>query len=85
MPALAPLRLAPVSVTVFPVPTFLSLKLAVPPVRLTMSPPIVPLSERVSAVALLLPSYCLLSAVKLPVMCFAVMLAVALAVVFSSV
>ena len=63
MPALVPVRLRPVAVTVFPVPKFLSAKVAVPPVRLTSSVPITPVSVRVRIVAAVVPSYTLLSAV----------------------
>ena len=82
-----PLNPAPASVTVLPVPTFASAKVAVPPIRLTLaaSPASTPESVCVSTVALVLPLYTLLSAVKLPVMCKAEMLAVAVSVVEASV
>ena len=60
----------PVPLTVLPVPTFLSEKVAEPPVSeisAAPSPTAWPVSERVAIVATLLPLYCLLEAVKLPV------------------
>ena len=54
--ASVPVRLAPVRVTVLPLPTFGSLNVAVPPVRLTSSPVILPLTVVVCTAAELLPS-----------------------------
>ena len=69
MPASAPPRVAPASVTVLPLPTFASANAAVPPVSATSSPLIAVGRERMSTVAVVLPSYGLLAAVKVPVMC----------------
>ncbi len=71
-------------VTVLPLPTFLSENVAVPPVRLTTSGAITPVSERVAMVAAAVPSYTLLLAVKLPVIVSGVMLPVVVAVVEES-
>ena len=71
--------MAPVRVTVLSVPTFFVPKVAVPPVSETASPATSPFSVRVSTVAEVLPSYTLSAAVKLPVIGFAVMSAVAVA------
>jgi hypothetical protein len=56
LPAAVPLRLRPVAVTVLPVPEFLFAKLAVPPVKLTLSLPTTPLRVRVAMVAAVVPS-----------------------------
>ncbi len=77
MPASPSASVAPASVTTLSVPTFLFANVAVPPDRLTSSPDTSPATERVSTVALTLPSYTLLLAVKLPVMPLAVMSAFA--------
>ena len=56
LPASAPVRLKPVPVTALFWPTFLSAKLALPPLRLTASPTIAPWRARPVIVALLVPS-----------------------------
>ena len=64
-----------------PLATFLSEKVAVPPVKVTASVPMIPFGVRVRTVAFVLPSYTLLDAVNEPVIPRAVMLAVVAAVV----
>ena len=56
-------------------PAFLSAKAAVPPLALTTSPSMVPVSVRAAMVAAEVPSYTLLWAVMAAVMAFGVMLA----------
>ena len=74
MVASGPAKVAPLSVTVLLVPTFLSAKLAVPPVSDMSSPPIVPFTDRLKTSAAAVASYTLLAGVvKLPVIGFAVM------------
>jgi hypothetical protein len=67
LPASAPERSTPLTVTVLPAPTFLLSKLAVPPASVTTSPVILPTRLLVAIVAEALPSYTLSAAVKLPV------------------
>ena len=62
--------------TVLVGPTFLSAKLAVPPVRLTTSGAITPVRVRVTMVAAVVASYTLSVAVMLPVIPSGVMFAV---------
>ena len=79
MPASAPVKLKPVAVTVFPVPTEELEKVAVPPVKLTTSVPIAELNVRELIAAVVVPSYSLLDAVIVGVRTLAVISAVALA------
>ncbi len=75
----APARLAPLTLTGLFWPTFLLLKLAEPPERLTSSPVIAPWRARPLIYAALVPSYSLFDTVTLPVAGFRVMSAVAVA------
>ena len=50
------------AVTVLAAPAVLVAKLAVPPVRLTVSVPCTPVNERLAMVAAVVPSYILLAA-----------------------
>ena len=67
MPASAPERVNSEIETIFPVPTSLVSKLAVPPIYETLSPLIILFKERFLIVAVVLPSYTLLSTATLPV------------------
>ncbi len=71
----------PVAVTVLAVPTAAEAKVAAPPLQLTTSAPMTPLSVQPLSVAAMVLSYVLFAAVTLGVTVAAVMLAVVVAVV----